>query len=162
MLDIDQFRRHVVSPALKRINLWSLSAEQLIIGTAIQESRLKYLHQINGPALGLFQCEPATHSDIWDNYITFRPNLARSIERFTTEAYHSNIHQEMVFNLFYATMICRVHYLRVPEPLPEAGDTKGQAEYWKNHYNTELGKGTVLQYITHYNEAMNRQSSWYN
>jgi hypothetical protein len=39
--------------------------------------------------------------------------------------------------------MCRIHYLRVPEVLPAANDWPGFAAYWKNHYNTWLGAGTV-------------------
>ena len=33
------------------------------------------------------------------------------------------------------------------EALPEAGDIEGQGQYWKTHYNTPLGKGTVIKYV---------------
>ena len=33
------------------------------------------------------------------------------------------------------------------EALPEAGDIEGQGQYWKAHYNTPLGKGTVTKYV---------------
>ena len=33
------------------------------------------------------------------------------------------------------------------EALPEAGDIEGQGQYWKTHYNTPLGKGTVTKYV---------------
>ena len=29
----------------------------------------------------------------------------------------------------------------------EAGDIEGQWQYWKAHYNTPLGKGTVTKYV---------------
>ena len=31
-------------------------------------------------------------------------------------------------------------------PLPEAGDIEGQAAFWKQHYNTPFGVGTVSKY----------------
>ena len=31
--------------------------------------------------------------------------------------------------------------------LAEAGDIEGQWQYWKVHYNTPLGKGTVTMYV---------------
>ena len=31
--------------------------------------------------------------------------------------------------------------------LPKAGDIEGQGQYWKTHYNTPLGKGTVTWYV---------------
>ncbi len=41
-----------------------------------------------------------------------------------------------IWNLAYATAMCRVHYLRVPRPLPDAGAVRAMGEYWKRHYNT--------------------------
>ena len=35
-----------------------------------------------------------------------------------------------------------------PEALPEAGDLEGQAAFWKQHYNTPLGAGTVGKYMS--------------
>ena len=50
----------VIRPALKKLRLWSPSAEELVFGTAIVESGLTYLKQHgDGPALGLWQVEPA-------------------------------------------------------------------------------------------------------
>lgn len=52
-------------------------------------------------------------------------------------------------NLIYATAMCRVHYRRVPEPLPPAGDLEAQAAYWKAHYNTAAAAdaGTVARFV---------------
>lgn len=47
------------------MGLHSMAAEQLLLGTAIQESHLKYRRQIGGPALGYFQVGTNTQDDIW-------------------------------------------------------------------------------------------------
>jgi hypothetical protein len=48
-------RQYVIRPTLQRLGLWSLAAENLLLGTAAQESKLGYyLHQLEGPALGLY------------------------------------------------------------------------------------------------------------
>jgi hypothetical protein len=56
----------------------------------------------------------------------------------------------MIHNLHFAAAMCRIHYYRVPEALPEAGDISRQAEYWKAHYNTPLGAGTEQEYLTNW------------
>lgn len=43
MLDPQQFRDEVLTPVLMQAGLWSLAAENLIMGTIAQESRFKYL-----------------------------------------------------------------------------------------------------------------------
>ena len=68
MLDIPQFRANIIRPVLLVIGGESRAAENLILGTALQESNLRYLRQLgDGPARGVYQMEPATHDDIWDN-----------------------------------------------------------------------------------------------
>jgi len=97
----------------------------------------------NGPALGLFQMEPATHDDIWNNFLVYRIELGKKVDALAVDT--DSI--AMVFNLIYAAAMCRVHYYRVPEALPDAGDYEAQAKYHKKFYNTELGSSTVEQYL---------------
>jgi len=50
-------------------------------------------------------------------------------------------------NLMYGAVVCRLCYYRKAEALPEAGDIEGQGQYWKTHYYTLFGKGTVTKYV---------------
>lgn len=146
MISVTQFRELIVRPALQSIGLYSISAEELVLGTALQESRLTYIKQLGrGPALGFFQMEPATFSDIWVNYLKYNRALGERVEKLAiTPATDPN---NLIYSLPFAAAMCRVHYLRVPEALPEQGDYEGQAEYWKEHYNTFLGAGTEEGYL---------------
>lgn len=149
MLDVSQVREFVVRPALQHIGLWSLAAEELVLGTGLQESRLRYIKQLGrGPALGLFQMEPATHDDIWFNYLRYQIELRNLVKGLAphTHKFHPTA-EALIGHLPYAAAMCRVHYRRVRAPLPAAGDIEGQAKYWKRYYNTELGKGTVEEYM---------------
>jgi len=147
MLDIHQFRELVIVPALEAIDARSLAAEELLLGTALQESGLMYLKQIGGgPALGLFQMESITHDDIWLNYLAYRPILSEKM----TALEPSQAARALVTNLLYAAAMCRVHYLRVTSPLPEAGDYEAHAAYWKKYYNTPAGAGTAEEYLTNW------------
>lgn len=151
MIDLKQFEDLIIVPTLNRIGQYSLEAVELVLGTAIQESNLKYLKQLgSGPALGVFQMEPATHDDIWDNFLKFRESLANSVALLTVKVSPTS----MIGNLWYATAMCRVHYSRVPDPLPEQGDYEGQAAYWKEHYNTYLGAGTEEEYLENWHKYM--------
>ena len=139
-------RRALVRETLLQIKLHSNEAENLIIGTIAQESRGgEYLRQLGGgPALGICQMEPETFEDIWKNYLEYKPHLKNDILKLcvTGEA------EELVWNLKLAIAMCRVHYLRVSQPIP-FGLTE-QAYYWKKHYNTPKGKGTVDEYLENY------------
>jgi len=153
VIDLHQFENLIVTPTLNQIELASPAAVELLVGTAIQESRITFVKQLgDGPALGVFQMEPATHDDIWENYLLHRPELAALVARATRYPGIGMSH-DMVGNLWYATAMARVHYRRVPEPLPEPGDLEGMANYWKDHYNTHQGAGTVEEYIEHWHEA---------
>lgn len=147
MLDIGQFQTLVIQPALKFIGLDSEAARQLLIGTAVQESRLTYLRQLEqGPALGVYQMEPDTIRDIWDNFLVYRPELADKVKALQI----SDGIEEVTGNLFYATALARIHYYRVPERLPAVDDIAGQAMYWKKYYNTFEGKGTSTEYLSNW------------
>ena len=142
-----QLNEYIVTPTLQELTLYSDSARNLILGTCAQESAMgTYIHQINGPALGIYQCEPDTFKDIWINFLSHRGNIIRKLEQFTSLDGSS----QLIHNLKYATAICRIHYLRVKEALPDADDVEGLANYYKKYYNTLAGKGTVDQFIDNY------------
>lgn len=123
------------------------AAADLLLGTALQESDLLHRRQLGGgPGRGLFQMEPATHEDIWANFLRFRPQWARRVEGLLSRPGAERL-EELEQNDRYAAAMVRVHYLRVPDPLPDAGDLEGLAQYWKQHYNTARGRGTVDQFI---------------
>lgn len=144
MINPADLRDYVVVPTLKEIGLYSKAAMRLIIGTAATESNLEYLHQIGGPALGIYQMEPATANDIVKNYLMYRLPLAKKINAFNLD--YDNTDQ-LTWNLKYATALCRVHYLRNWKSLPGENDILGMAKYWKEVYNTKHGKGEIEDYL---------------
>ena len=70
-IDVDQLVKYIIKPALGSIvpdRIMSQDAVTLLTGTAAKESIVgKYVKQINGPALGIYQIEPNTHQDLWHN-----------------------------------------------------------------------------------------------
>lgn len=141
-MDPEHLRDLIVAPVLHHLGMWSLAAEQLLLGTAAQESKLRYLRQLGGgPALGLWQIEPATERDIWNNYLAFRQDLEARIRDLQSPF------QGLAVNLPYGCAMARLVYRRSPLPLPPAGDVAGLAQLWKQVYNTPRGKGTVAEFI---------------
>ena len=129
--------------------LCSRSAVNLLLGTAAQESLFgTYLKQIKGPALGVFQMEPMTEIDIWDHYLAYRPHLKNMVVKTTGVKHPDDYH--LRGNLLYQIAMARVHYFRVPEPLPDADDVQALAEYWKRFYNTHLGLGNAREFVKNY------------
>jgi len=146
---------NIIRPALIGIGMSRPEAEQLLVGTCAQESQMgTYLKQDLGPALGLWQIEPKTHKDIWDNYLRFRPELATSI--ITTCGMSKPMtscsppDESLVYNLRYACLIARVKYLRDKAEIPLLDNIEAQAHLWKNVYNSVCGKGDVSAYLINY------------
>ena len=151
MIKIEHFLDEVVIPTLKELDMYSEEACLLIVGTAIQESRLHYLKQIpSGIAKGICQMEEATHDDIWDNFLKYKPEIKEKLMGLTNQS--MDLVDQLKGNLYYAVAMCRIHYYRVSEPLPNY--LAGMARYWKKYYNTELGKGTVEEFIHNYEQAV--------
>lgn len=146
-----QLRELVIRPTLYALGLWSREAEDLLFGTACQESHCgEYIRQLgcNGMvgAFGIYQMEIATARDIYDNYLKYKGDLHRKVE--TMRGTGQSVSDALIGNLAYATAMARIHYLRVPAAIPTTLDA--QADYWKRHYNTYKGKGTPEEYIENY------------
>lgn len=154
MLNVLQFREYVVRPTLIHLALFSPAAENLLVGTALKESALFHLDQLTpgpGPAFGIYQMERATHDDIWDRYLSSFPPLAAKVAS-TAAPWPERVYQ-LHTNLAYATAMARIHYYRVRESLPAADDVLALGRYWKLHYNTPRGKGTVEEFVKAYGRA---------
>lgn len=151
--DKNQFRINIIDPVLKSMDLWSESAVNLLLGTCAVESDFgTYLVQKpNGPALGIYQMEPNTYIDIYNNYLSYRIGLKDLIIKSTRTISRPNYY-DMITNLWYATAMARVHYLRIPEKLPSHNDIDGLANYWKLYYNTPDGKGATQKFIEKYHQ----------
>jgi hypothetical protein len=148
------FHRDIILPTLETMKMGGDNIAELLLGTALVESRLTWRKQMaNGPARGLYQMEMATHDDIWNNYLTFRKPLADKVLQFKT-AHDADPEHELINNDQYGTAMARVHYARVREAIPESGDIEAMANYWKKYYNTMLGKGFPDKYIEVWNQTV--------
>jgi len=150
-IDPKHLRTYVIRPALEAIGLQSEAAEELLLGTALQESLGGvFLHQgNNGPAVGIFQMEPRTHDDLWANYLAYRPLLLAKMQSLLMPGMTKQ--DQLAGNLFYAAAMARVLYLRAPDPLPQAGDIAAQAAFYKRWYNSPGGAATTDAYLAKWN-----------
>jgi hypothetical protein len=139
----------LITTVLDDLGLCSPSAVNLLLGTAAQESGFgTYLRQISGPALGVFQMEPATEADIWQNYLHYHGGLRDLVVQCTFISFPTP--EALIWNLAYSIAMARIKYYRSPDPLPSPDDIQGLAAYWKNVYNTQKGKGKVEEFIENY------------
>jgi hypothetical protein len=160
---VPDFIREVIDPAIDALPLDETKGEtvpglqQLLIGTALQESDLIHTRQMGGPALGYFQMEPATHDDIWDNYLRYRKDTAAKVLVVAGLASGTPKAELLKDNHVYAALMARVHYRRRSKAkLPAAGDIKAMAALWKKEYNTPKGKGKAEEFEAKYNAAMKK------
>ena len=138
--------KKIIKDSLEFINLDSEDARDLIYKTGKAESGYKTLQQYGGgPALGFFQMEPATCRDIWDNYAMYRPKYRDKLYALGFDEGALNF--RLMSNIGLQVALCRLHYRRVPSSLPKKGNIEAQAKYWKKHYNSHLGKGTVKHFM---------------
>ncbi len=146
---------------------------ELILATGVHEGRnFDFIKQIQGPAISPFQIEPATHDDLWENYIRYKPKFGIKLLKLAGENLifeylpHEN-HKEFILdfintekykdlntnllgNLYYSVAICRLVYYRRPTKFPKQFTIEEAAKIWKQDYNTFLGKGHVDQFIRDY------------
>ena len=154
-----QIRQYIIEPTLRAMGLWSQDAEDLLIGTAAHESNgFKAIHQYGlGPALSLYQIEPATHDDLWLNTLPGLrnkiPKAITALEGMVAKRYALQPPAEyMLSSTEYATAICRLLYYRVPAVLPDT--VEGKADYWKRYYNTAEWAGEARHFADLYQKRV--------
>ena len=135
-----QWKRLVIEPVLAELGskYASLAAVHLLLGTAAVESGFMMLAQWpKGSARGYYQIEPATARDILD-----RAPDGNTLHSFGSS--HATVEEDLIWNLAFQTVIARMKYWLIPEPLPRANDIVGLAAYWKEYYQAGGKKGLPL------------------
>lgn len=154
MIDNKQLRELIIKPALDGLQMYSIEAEEILVFTCACESLGgTYLKQIKGPALGIYQMEPTTYTDIWQNYIKNQGGLVNLLT-LNFSCHNMPLPERMIYDLKFATVMARLHYRRRKEPLPKATDIDAIWEYYKKYYNTPLGKAEKEASIKHYQKFL--------
>ena len=149
-MELFQLYTFIIKPTLAHMGpkYEGATAERLLLGTIAHESKGIHLDQrlsqsdtTLGPAIGIYQIEPATHNDVWDNFLLFRSELGSKIQNLL--AGWPDRDTQLAANLSYATAIARTIYFRRPEALPEPDDTEGIWWYYKHWWNSLEGAATM-------------------
>ena len=165
MLDQLQLRRLIIQPVVKGLSLYSENIENLLVGTCAQETRggsylLQEFKKDEDPqqilktklcALSIYGMEYKTHDDIWKTFLPSKPKITNDLMQICTFSKKPTA-EMMIYNLFYATAMARIFYLRIQETVPATLEL--QADYYKTYWNTSLGKATQAEYILSYNSFM--------
>ncbi len=150
MFNSTQLRELVIKPTLIDLLMYSKEAEELLVFTCANESLGgTYLHQVNGPALGIYQMEPGTYNDIWANFILFKRDILLQLQH-SFDIGRMPSEDRLVYDIRFATAMARIHYMRVKSPLPSANDINGIWNYYKTYYNTIGGKANYIDAIKNY------------
>lgn len=152
-LHISQFKLLIIRTTLQEIGLASDAAVNLLLGTALVESGIYFLRQLRGPALGLWQMEPATHDDCWHTFLNQKADLAQAVRLIAGR--ESPSASLLIGNLPYACAMARIKYLRAPSPLPLATDATALSAYHKQFYNTPLGAADPAKNAAAFQQAIN-------
>ena len=155
-MNAQQLHDYIIKPTLQYMgsNYYSKESAFLLLCTAAIESNCgEYIKQINGPALGVWQMEPATHDDIWKNCDALSKSLF--IERINKLGlgcfYHEDEDCDLFLSAAYACAMARLKYSMDPHSLPKLTgvgqvDSRNFYDYYKRVYNTELGASTFAKW----------------
>lgn len=129
----------------------TLARRQIVLGTGSKESNYIHTRQLNGgPALSYWQIEPATHDDLWRNFLAHRPELFACAIKAAGRSYPRA--SLLLDNPAYSAFISGMIYFRSPLALPTAFDAFGQAAMWKKVYNGP-GKGVMSEAVQYFRAA---------
>ena len=138
MFDITQFREDIVTPTLNCLQIRSSEFTELLVFTcAVESAGGTYVKQVKGSALGIYQLEPNTFTDVWHNYILRKPDLVNLF------SLNLGIHRmpaplDVMLDLRLATAMCAMTYkFRKANPLSK--DVEALWSIYKPLYNTDKG-----------------------
>ena len=155
-MDAQQLHDLIIKPTLEYMggNYYSKDAAFLLLCTAAIESNCgHYIKQVNGPALGVWQMEPNTLHDIYDNcdaIVTNHTEMYKkldSIDLFDATS-SEELEQSLVISPMYACAMARLKYSMDSAPLPDHKGTLAVYEYYKRIFNTELGASTWDKFVS--------------
>lgn len=150
MLNPKQLRELIVRPVLQVIELWSPAAENLVCGTALNETNLEYIAQIPNPiALSLWQIENATYQDLVVRLqshkgLHYQVTMALNMMAIPTH------YDFLAGNLYAGAIFCRLKYYFDAHPLPDADNIAELANMWGKIYNTKDIMADKARFVARY------------
>lgn len=126
----------IIYDATYPLGLYSKAVLNLLLATCAQESHFgTYRRQIHGPAVGIFQIEPATFNWLKGKYREKYP----VVEQYQID--------DLEFDDQASAMFARLRYYAYYQPLPNADDLEGLWKYYKRVYNTFKGAATKEEFM---------------
>ncbi len=156
-MNAQQLHDYIIKPTLQYMggNYYSKESAFLLLCTAAIESNCgEYIKQINGPALGIWQMEPDTHSDIWQHCDALNSDddmFRELIADLQVQGGNNGGYTNLIPSPMYACAMARLKYSMDPHTLPKLTgvgqvDSRNFYDYYKRVYNTELGASTFAKW----------------
>lgn len=118
------------------------TAVEMIIETAVAETGLGQIEdKTTGAGMGLTQFDKFPFDDIKKRNMRLRPKILKELGVDIALVEWDDLR----YNDFLALLFTRLHYWLKGDPIPKTIEER--ARYWKLHYNTSAGKGTVEHYL---------------
>lgn len=134
---INQLREQVIKPYLELMGENSAAAQNLLLGTAAQESLLGahcYCSQTHG--FGLYRITAEKHVELWDKYLVQFPDLASQLRGLASQQqFLKTPHRELISNLLYATGIAWMIYRRCGIETNKTIKFSDLALLWATHFD---------------------------
>ncbi len=152
-MDARQVKDNIILPALTALGMKTPNAVNLMLGTMAQESEMgKFIVQqgigMKG-GIGVYQMQAPTYMDLWKRII--QPSTALRAKIRLMLCYDVMPPAErMASDIMLATLMTRIYYYAIPQPLPDKDDIIGLGTYWKEHYNTLNGAGSIQEFTDAY------------
>ena len=149
-MNSQQLYDHIIKPTHLYMggNYESKNANFLSLCTAAIESNCGYyIKQVVGPALGIWQMEPATEIDIWRNHDELNTDDFNELIGLMLPPTHEESNSEaMMIAPMYACAMARLKYSMDRAPLPDSDNIRAVYGYYKRIYNTPLGASTYEKF----------------
>lgn len=120
-------------------------AVALLVETAAAETLLGTLRDPTPYAAGTGLTQVDEGTFVWLRDLYKNTALGANVKTVFNINMAKTQYQELETSPLLAMLYCRLRYLRAPGSIP--ADVAGRAAYWKKHYNTSAGKGTVDDYL---------------
>ena len=118
------------------------TAKEMIIETAIAETGLGQIEDKTvGAGMGLTQFDEMPFNDIRNRCLKLKPQIQKDLKIDISLVEWDDLR----YNQFLSLLFTRLHYWLKGDPIPATIEER--AKYWKQHYNTVQGKGTVEHYL---------------
>ena len=117
-------------------------AHLLLYETAKAETGLGSIEDKTiGAGIGICQFDKFPFNDLKKRSLTFKDKILKDLGVDITKVDWDDLR----YNIFLSLLFARLLYWLKGEPIPKTIEER--ASYWKLHYNTKLGKGTVEHYL---------------